>query len=246
MKKISYIIALLLLVSVVSAQRNVVLIIADDLGTDYFGFYENHVDTAATPNIRSLLARGVRFTNMWSNPICSATRAGILTGRYSFRTGVGGAVGDGSGTLGLDEMTIPRMLENWQPGEIAKANIGKWHLHNPMPNSNFNNPILLGYDHFQGVFIGALQDYYNWTKVTNGVAGNVTTYATTETVNDAIAWTNNTSEPFFLWLAFNAPHSPYHLPPLDLHSFDGLLGTTQHINQNRKLYFRASIEALDI
>ena len=81
------------------AQRNVILIIADDLGSDYCGFYENHVDTAKMPNIRRLLARGVRFRNAWSNPLCSPTRAGILTGRYSFRTGVGTAVGGTSPVL---------------------------------------------------------------------------------------------------------------------------------------------------
>lgn len=237
---------LFLIAFAATAQRNVVLIIADDLGTDYLGFYEDHVDTAAMPNIRSLLSRGVRFTNAWSNPVCSATRAGMLTGRYGFRTGVGGIVGAGSGALSLDEMTIPQLLENWQPGEFAKANIGKWHLHNPVPASNLGNPNLLGYDHFEGPFIGALQDYFNWTKVTNGVSATVSNYATTETAGDAIDWVkNNSVKPFFLWLAFNAPHAPYHLPPLDLHSLDNLPGTAQHIMQNRKLYFRASVEALD-
>ena len=70
-------------------QRNVLIIIADDLGSDYCGFYENHLDTVNLPNVRRLLKTGVRFKNAWSNPFCSPTRAGILTGRYSFRTGVG-------------------------------------------------------------------------------------------------------------------------------------------------------------
>ncbi len=230
------------------AQRNVILIIADDLGTDYLGFYEDHQDTAPVPNIRKLLSRGVRFTNAWSNPVCSATRAGILTGQYSFRTGVGGIVGGtgGSSTLDINELTIPRLLNVYQPNGFAKANIGKWHLHNPMPVSNLNNPNTMGYDHFAGNFIGQLTSYTNWTKVTNGVSSTVTTYATTETTNDAIAWIKaQNNKPFFLWLAFNAPHAPYHLPPAGLHSYTNLSGTQQDIMMNPEGYFKASLEALD-
>jgi len=110
---------------VASAQRNVILIIADDIGSDYFGFSENHLDTIPTPNIRKLLTRGVRFRNAWSNPLCSPTRAGILTGRYSFRTGVGNAIGGTtSAVLDTSEITIPRLLNRFKTNGIAKANIG--------------------------------------------------------------------------------------------------------------------------
>jgi arylsulfatase A-like enzyme len=244
-----YTLFLLLTLSVTAgAQRNVILIIADDLSTDYFGFYEDHQDTVSAPNIRKLLQKGVRFTNAMSNPVCSATRAGILTGQYSFRTGVGGIVGGmgGSGVLNTNEITIPRLLNTYQPNGIAKANIGKWHLQPSMPISNLNNPTVMGYDHFEGNFIGQLTSYTNWTKVTNGVSSTVTTYATTETANNAINWIHaQSNKPFFLWLAFNAPHSPYHLPPAGLHSYTNLSGTQQDINMNPKPYFKASLEALD-
>lgn len=229
------------------AQRNVVLLIADDLGTDYFGFYEGFQDTVDVPNIRSLLNKGVRFSNAMANPYCSATRAGILTGRYSFRTNVGGVVGSPTGAAQLDtsELTIPRLLETHNPS-IAKANIGKWHLHNPMPASNLLNPLVLGYDHYEGPFIGALSDYFNWTKHTNGVASTVANYATTENINNAVTWVKQQNGgPFFLWLAFNAPHTPFHLPPVSLHDYDFLPGTPQHINQNPKLYFKAMLQSLD-
>lgn len=228
------------------AQRNVILIIADDLGTDYLGFYEDHQDTAPVPNIRKLLSRGVRFTNAWSNPVCSATRAGILTGRYSFRTGVGAVVDGGFDVLDIDEWTIPKMLNLYAPNGISSANIGKWHLHNPTPASNLNLPGVMGYDYYSGNFIGQLASYTNWSKVTNGVSATVSTYATTETVNDALAWMDGqNNKPFFLWLAFNAPHAPYHLPPADLHTYSNLSGTQQDIMMNPKPYFKASLEALD-
>jgi arylsulfatase A-like enzyme len=107
------------------AQRNVILLIADDIGTDYFGFYADHGDTIAVPNLRKLLKKGVRFENAMSNPVCSATRTGMLTGRYSFRTGVGGIVGGlgGSGQITTSEITIPKLLQSFNPN-IAKANIG--------------------------------------------------------------------------------------------------------------------------
>ena len=119
------------------AQRNVILIIADDIGTDYFSFYEDHQDTVDVPNIRALLSKGIRFQNAMSNPVCSSTRSGILTGRYSFRTGVGNVVGGigGSGALDTSEITIPRLLKIYNPN-IAKANIGKWHLQKASPTTN--------------------------------------------------------------------------------------------------------------
>jgi arylsulfatase A-like enzyme len=75
----------------------------------------------------------------------------------------------------------------------------------------------------------------------------VHTYATTQTVDDAIGWmdTMNTNKPFFLWLAFNAPHSPFHLPPATLCNTTGLSGTTADISANPKNYFKVAIEAMD-
>ncbi|MFM9943792.1 MAG: sulfatase-like hydrolase/transferase [Bacteroidia bacterium] len=228
------------------SQRNVILIIADDLGTDYCGFYEDHQDTAALPNIRRLLNKGVRFTNAMSNPVCSPTRAGILTGRYSFRTGVGDAVGGaGSGTIDTSEKTIPRLLKYHNP-LINTANVGKWHLNLQTPAANLKIPNQMGYDYYEGNFLGALNSYTNWTKVTNGVSGTSANYATTETANDAIQWVKKLNDnPFFLWLAFNAPHTPLHLPPAGLHSYTSLSGTTADINAQPKAYFKASLEALD-
>lgn len=229
------------------AQRNTILIIADDLSPDYFGFYEYHGDTVDVPNIRTLLKKGVRFTNAASNPVCSSTRSGILTGRYSFRTGVGGIVGGAGGSNQLDtaEITIPRLLKLYNPN-IAKADIGKWHLHQPNPASNLLNPLKMGYDHFEGPFIGQLPSFTNWTKYTDGISSNVTNYATTENVNNAITWLKGQgTKQFFLWLAFNAPHEPLHLPPAGLHSYTTLTGTAVDIKNNPKQYFKAMVQALD-
>lgn len=248
MKKIQLLIFFCIFSLSSKAQRNVVLLIADDLSPDYFGFYENHLDTVDVPNIRALLNKGVRFKNLMSNPVCSSTRTTILTGRYSFRTGVGNIVGGtgGSNQIDTSETTIPKLLKIYNP-LIAKANIGKWHLTQPNPASHLVYPNLIGYDHFEGPFIGQLPSYTNWTKITDGISSTVTNYATTENVNNAVAWvkTVNPTAPFFLWLAFNAPHEPLHLPPSGLHSATNLTGTPADINANPKSYFKAMIQALD-
>ncbi len=248
MKKIYVFISLYFLTYHIYAQRNVILIIADDLGTDYLGCYEDYVDTVDIPNIRGLLKKGVRFKNGMTNPVCSSTRSGILTGRYSFRTGVGGIVGGtgGSNQLDTSEQTIPRLLKKHN-AQISTADIGKWHLHNPAPAKQLTYPNLMGYDHFEGPFIGQLPSYTNWTKYVNGTPVTVTNYATTENVNNALSWlkTINLQNPFFLWLAFNAPHAPYHLPPVGLHTYKQLSGTQQDINKNPKNYFKAMFQALD-
>lgn len=232
----------------IRAQHNVILIIADDVGTDYFGFYEDGKDTVDVPNIITLVNKGVRFKNAMANPVCSSTRAGILTGRYSFRTGVGGIVGGAGGSNPLDtsEITIPRLLNKYNPN-IAKANIGKWHLQQGMPIGNLKFPNVMGYDHYEGSFIGQLPSYTNWTKITNGVSATTTNYATSENVDNAVSWIKTqTNKPVFLWLAFNAPHEPIHLPPANLlHSYKSLSGTPGDINAHPKEYFKAMIQSLD-
>ena len=165
MKKVIPLLTFLCLtITAFAQQRNVLLIIADDLGSDYCGFNDNHLDTANMPNVRRLLSRGVRFRNAWANPLCSPTRAGLLTGRYSFRTGVGDVVGANS-TLDTAEMTIPKLLNRYKPNGIAKAHIGKWHLQAPTA-ANYLNPNKMGYDHYEGNMAAMVASFTNWTKAT--------------------------------------------------------------------------------
>lgn len=230
------------------SQRNIVVIIADDLGSDWCGFQEDHKDTVTLKNVRSLLSRGVRFSRAWSTPYCSPTRAGILTGRYSFRHGIGTAIADEkSAWLKLDEITIPQLLKNSAaPTKYVCANVGKWHLHDGN-SQTFNYPATFGYDYYAGVFSGTpTPSYFSWRKVTNGTPSLSNNYLTTETTTDAINWLNSQgSNPFFLWLAYNAVHFPYHLPPDSLHSYDQLSGTQADINLNPKNYFKAMAESMD-
>ena len=254
LKKIGIITLLFIGFNNYAQQRNVVLIIADDLGKDYCDIYPDHeTNVVNLTNVRRLLPRGVVFNNAWSNPLCSPTRAGILTGRYSFRTGVGDVVDGGNTKLNINENTIPKVLNLFSPNGISKACIGKWHVTTAGP-AGYNYPTVMGFDHYEGNLAGALGQpgqlaigYTNWTKITNGVSSTSTNYATTENVNNAISYINSqpATKPFYLHLAFNAPHTPYHLPPANLISNTSLSGTQSDITANPVPYFQAMTEAMD-
>jgi len=219
---------------------NVLLIIADDYGADSMEIFSSALDTAPTPNLDNLAANGVRFTQCWGNPSCAPSRASLLTGRQGFRTGVG-TPGD---AIDLSESTI---ADAFNSGGFGTACIGKWHLANNQNGGNFN-PNMMGFDHYSGpVMGGGINDFFSWPKVVDGQSQqtNVTTYATTENVNDALAWIGGQQNDWFLWLAFNAPHTPYHLPPTNLHSYNNLSGTPADIRNNPLPYYQASIEAMD-
>ena len=103
---------------------NVLLIIADDLGNDMLAGFNDYEINPLTPTLDSLRASGISFTNVWSSPICSPTRAGLISGQYGFRTGVLNA-GDK-----LDESTpsIQQKINEEIPGTYVHGVIGKWHL----------------------------------------------------------------------------------------------------------------------
>lgn len=225
-------------------RRNILLVIADDLGADSLSLFNTNAAARfpPTPNINALATNGIVLKNVYSYPTCSPTRSSMLTGRYGFRTGLGYAiVPPNDPQLPGGEVTIPEVLS--AHSTYRHAAIGKWHMtfSNVSPNS------IGGFSHFAGALQGALQDYNSWTKVVDGSATpNYTNYATTDTANEAISWINTQgTNAWFLWLAFNAGHNPLHKPPNQLHSYDALSGTQPSINQNPRAYFEAMIEAMD-
>lgn len=227
----------------VAAQRNILLIIADDYGVDSSSIFNSTggASLPPTPNLSALAADGVRFTNAYAHPTCSPTRASMLTGRYPFRTGIKQPVDATTAQLATNESTLPELLASSGSG-YACAHVGKWHL---APGGTAPNNIG-GWPHFSGSIPGGVQSYTSWARVVNGTQATQTTYATTVNVNDALSWISaQGTTKWFLWLAFNAGHTPLHKPPNDLHSYDSLSGTTQNINNNPRPYYEASIEAMD-
>lgn len=242
---------LLLLVALVApvraATKNILLVIADDYGADASSLYDS-TNTGAvlppTPNIAALASQGVVFRNAYANPVCSPTRACLLTGRHGFRTGVGDAlVGAGSAELAATEFTLPRAFTIAAPG-YSLAQFGKWHL-----ATGNNSPLTVGgWTNFSGSLQGAVTSYTNWTKVVNGSATmNYPNYATTDIVNNATAWiVARGTNPWLAWVAFNAPHAPLHKPPTNLAPhYATLPGTAADINARPALYFDAMTEAMD-
>lgn len=239
-------VALCLLASPSSGQQNVLLIIADDVGTDLIGAYGEHPDPGNTPIINLLAANGVLFRNAWSNPVCSPTRASMLTGRHAFRTGIGYAVQYGAASIELypHEMTIADVLSP----TYSTAAVGKWHLATQSLNGA-NHPQMLGFDEYRGnltVFPTSLpgllgNGYYSFNKVVNGSTSVSTKYNTTDIVDDALDLISSFDQPWFVWMAFNAPHIPFHKPPPSLHTYD----LPFDIPSSWAMHGRAMLEAMD-
>ena len=198
---------------------NIVLILADDLGygdLSCFGARDIH-----TPNIDSIAARGVRFDRFYANsPVCSPTRAALMTGRYPDRAGVPGVIRthpeNSWGRLAADAPILPATLRT---ANYHSALVGKWHLGLTAPNL----PNQRGFDHFHG-FLGDMMDDYN-THRRHGFnymrldgqeidpRGHATELFTDRSI-DYLRSRKGQTQPFFLYLAYNAPHVPVHLGSL--------------------------------
>jgi arylsulfatase A-like enzyme len=232
-----------------AASRNVVLLIADDFGIDAAGFYPTSVRRPTTPpppptpNLAALAQRGVLFTRAWADPWCSPTRATILTGRYGFRTGIGRANTSNLPPLSVDEFSLPEAFAARSDLGHVVASFGKWHL-----SSGEDDPNQHGWPYYAGSHpdLGKLPSYFSWPKTVNGITTTSTTYATTDTVDEAlgvIARAKSENMPYVLWVAFNAPHDPHHKPPNELHSRDAL--PEPFDPALRRAYFEAMVEAMD-
>jgi len=206
----------------VGQQRNILVIIADDLGADSFPLTATAgASLPPMPYITALKTSGVLFRNAHSQPTCSPTRASMLTGRNPIRTGIGAQLtGATSPQLLASEFTLPEAFAANAGLGYSLAMFGKWHL-NAGAGTNDSPRTIGGWPHFAGTIGGALPDFYAWTKITNGVTAASTTYATTDTTDDLIAWITSrpAGTPWFTWAAFNAPHAPFHVPPAGLHTY---------------------------
>jgi arylsulfatase A-like enzyme len=199
-------------------KPNIIVILTDDLG--YGDLSCNGGKDISTPNIDRLFANGVRFTNFYANcTVSSPTRASLLTGCYPDRVGVPGVIRtydtDNWGFLNPETITLPDMMKK---AGYQTAIIGKWHLGLESPNL----PNERGFDFFHG-FLGDMMDDY-WTHLRQGnnyMRLNQTEifpsgHATDIFSNWAIDYIKEKAghkEPFFLYLAYNAPHFPIQPPP---------------------------------
>ncbi len=192
-------------------KPNFIIIMADDLGYGDIGCFGN--TTIKTPHLDRLAKEGVRFIDFHSNgAVCSPTRAALLTGKYQQRTGITGVITAKNHRdigLPLSETTIAEALKNVG---YATAVFGKWHLGYP---KEFN-PIHQGFDEFIGFVSGNVDyhshvdqegfyDWWNGDELTN--QRGYTTDLINSNANDFIK--RNKENPFLLYIAHEAPHSPY-------------------------------------
>lgn len=194
-------------------KPNIVHIIADDLGWRDVGF--NGCTDIKTPNLDKLAKDGAKFTQFYVQPMCTPSRAAILTGRYPFRYGLQTAVIPSVASYGLDcdEFLLPQCLKD---AGYETAIIGKWHLGHA---DKKYWPKQRGFDYQYGAIIGEL-DYFthsesgvlDWFR--NNEPVKEEGYTTKLIGADAVRLIerHNPSTPLYLYLAFNAPHTPYQAP----------------------------------
>lgn len=235
--------------SELSKAPNILLVIADDMWLDASPWYSDYTwQKPKTPVLDSLADDWLVFDNVWSNPLCSPTRATILTWKYWVHTGVLWALWKNDAWVSTDEYSLQKMITEKSKAWYEQAVIGKWHL---ATNNNWseNNPELMWVPYYSGFLWWSMKDYNSWQKTTNGISSQSKTYATTEFTSDSISWVDqNQDEPWFLWLAYTAPHTPFHIPPAELLSDetnDTLNSLDWDIEGNPLPYYLAAIEAMD-
>ncbi|MFO0891664.1 MAG: sulfatase [Isosphaeraceae bacterium] len=217
-------------------KPNIVIILADDLGYADVGFHGNR--DIPTPNLDALASGGVRFTSGYvSGPYCSPTRAGLLTGRYQQRFGHEFNPGQEQSAefgLPLSESTLADRLK---AAGYATGLVGKWHLG---AEPRFH-PQRRGFDEFFGFLPGAHSYFpgqgapiYRGTQVVEEKE-----YLTDALAREAVSFVQrHRHQPFFLYLAFNAVHTP-------MHATDNRLSRFASIKDETRRTYAAMLSALD-
>lgn len=200
---------LCLLVSCLLAQAafpappNVLLIITDDQGYGDFSIHGNpHV---RTPHIDRLGSTGVRFERFYVNSFCAPTRAAVLTGRWPLRTGCHGVTHNRE-AMRPSEITLAEAL---RPAGYRSACIGKWHNGEQFPLT----PQGQGFDSVFGFNNGHWNNYFDATLLRGSQPEETQGYISDVLTDEAMRFISDAGQqPFFCYLAYNAPHSPYQVP----------------------------------
>jgi len=194
-----------------SSKPNVILIITDDQGYGDVGAHGNTI--IKTPHIDELYKESYHLTNFHVGPTCAPTRAGLMTGRYANSTGVWHTVG-GWSLLRENEKTLANMFAN---AGYKTGGFGKWHLgdnydFNP-ENRGFQEIVMHGGGGIQQTPDYWNNTYFNDTYFHNGKPEKYEGYCTDVFFGEAIKFINkNKAQPFFCYIAPNAPHSPFNVP----------------------------------
>ncbi|MFZ1936159.1 MAG: arylsulfatase [Thermoguttaceae bacterium] len=212
----------------VPARPNIVVVLVDDMGFSDIGCYGSEIPT---PNLDKLAAKGLRFTQFYNTGRCCPTRASLLTGLYPHQAGVGHMTEDQGedgyrGDLNDRCVTIAEVLRS---AGYRTAMTGKWHVTKFVAprdeTKKYNWPLQRGFDRYFGIIQGGA-DYFRPSPLTlqnESVPPGDGFYTTDAFADHAIQFTGQgeKTKPFFLYLAFNAPHFPLMASAEEIAKFRG-------------------------
>ena len=210
-------------------KPNVLLVMTDDQGYGDFSLHGNPL--LETPHLDRFAREGVRFLNFQVSPFCSPTRASLVTGRYSLRTGVT-SVTHCKEVMRHTEVTLAEAL---RPAGYTSACIGKWHNGEQFPHTALGQ----GFDEFYGFNGGHYVTYFDPVLLRGTKPEQASGFITDILAGEAIDFMRrNREHPFFCYLPFNAVHSPHEAP-------DKYLKRFAHISDPRRRQFDGMLSAMD-
>ena len=184
-------------------KPNIILIMSDDQGWGDLSISGN--TNLSTPHIDALAQNGVSFQNFYVQPVCSPTRAELLTGRYAAQIGVY-STSEGGERFSLEESTIAQIFKN---AGYKTAAYGKWHSGMQPPY----HPNARGFDDYYGFASGHWGNYFSPMLEHNGAIVKGDGFLVDDLTNKGIDFiAKNQDQPFFLYLPYNTPHSPMQVP----------------------------------
>lgn len=220
------------------APPNIIYIVADDLGWKDVGFHGSDI---RTPMLDRLAAQGAQFDQLYAQPMCTPTRAALMTGRYPFRYGLQSGVIPSAGSYGLatDEYLLPQMLKD---RGYETALVGKWHLGHAKTEYW---PRQRGFDHFYGALVGEIDHFKHASHgVKDWYRGNKAVveqgYDNTLFGDEAVRLIeqHKGGKPLFIYLAFTAPHSPFQAP-------DKFVKPYENVPDEQRRLYSAMVTAMD-
>ena len=181
---------------------NIVIILTDDQGWGDLSLHGN--SNIRTPNLDQIANNGVRFNRFYVSPVCSPTRAELLTGNFFFRSGVNG-VTKGYERMNHDHQLVSDFFKN---KSYRTGLFGKWH-NGSQPPYHPNNR---GFEEFYGFTSGHWGNYFDPIMEKNGQLTRGEGYITDDITNKSISFIEKSNSPFFALISFNTPHSPMQVP----------------------------------
>ena len=224
------------LVEAAPEKPNIIVILSDDMGYSDLGCYGGEIQT---PNLDQLAANGLRYTHFYNTARCCPTRASLLTGLYAHQAGIGEMTSDGGqrgyrGELSRNAVTIAEVLK---PAGYRTYMAGKWHVTTQLrPDGDKSNwPLQRGFDRFYGTIIGAGSFFDPWTLTRGNDAitpDNDPEYKPeqfyyTDAISDHASRyvrehaAAHAGQPFFMYVAYTAPHWPMHALDKDITKYKG-------------------------